>query len=379
MSLIVLVLAQLTACSLPARADDDANRPESIETRPGDEDFDDQPGQTVYQVLLAEIALQRGNPELAAQSYADLAMRTRDPKVLERTVEVAGYAHDFDLALKAVRTWLEVEPESIRAQQMLVSVMVLSNQLGDVAPSLVRLLQTDQAALPANLLGLNRMFARNPDRLAVFVLLEKVCRPFFDLPEAHYTVAMAASSAGITERALAEVRRALELRPDWEMAALLQAQILGQASPADAIAFLQDFVERHPQAREVKLHLARALIGEKRYAEAKAYFDQLLEDYPDRPEVVYPAAMLALQQNDKAYAETQLKHLLTLDLPDKDIAYYYLGQIAEEDQRGDEALDYYARVGGGEQYLMARMRSARVLANQGKLEEGRQLLTSTQT
>lgn len=354
-------------------------RSESIETRPGDLAYDDQPGQMVYQVLLAEIALQRGNPVLASKAYADLAMRSRDPKVLERSVEVAGFARQFDVALKAVRVWLEVEPTSIRAQQMMISLMVLSNNLDELAPSVIHLLQSDPGSLNENLLGLNRMFARHEDRLAVFILLEKVCRPFFDRAEAHYTVAMAASSAGVSERALAEVRRALEIRPDWEMAALLQAQLLSAQAPAEATQFLEDFLKRNPKSPDVQLSLARVLIGEKRYVEARAHFDRLLAEYPDRPEVVYPSAMLALQQNDKAYAETQLQHLLTLEIPDKSIAYYYLGQLAEEDKRNDEALRNYAMVGVGEQYLMARMRAARLLADQGQLEQGRLLLSSAAT
>ena len=379
---IVFGLPALAAELLPAdktAQPASVKRPESIETRPGDLEYDDAPGQMVYQVLLAEIALQRGDPVLASKAYADLAMRSRDPKVLERTVEVAGYARQYDIARRAVQAWLEVEPTSIRAQQMMISVMVLSNNLEDLAPSVIRLLQNDPGSLADNLLGLNRMFARQQDRLAVFVLLEKVCRPFFDKAEAHYTVAMAASSAGISERALAEARRALELRPDWEMAALLQAQLLAAKSPREATSFLEGFVKRNPQARDVQLHLARALIGEKRYVEAKAYFGQLLAEFPDRPEVVYPSAMLALQQNDKAYAETQLKHLLTLDIPDKSIAYYYLGQLAEEGKRSDEALRNYAMVGVGEQYLMARIRAARLLADQGQLEQGRHLLAAAET
>jgi hypothetical protein len=54
---------------------------------------------------LAEFALQRGDGELAAIAYADLARRTRDPKILERTVEVAGYVRRLDLALDAARLW----------------------------------------------------------------------------------------------------------------------------------------------------------------------------------------------------------------------------------------------------------------------------------
>ena len=171
----------------------------------------------------------------------------------------------------------------------------------------------------------------------------------FGLAEAHYAVAMAASSAGVYERALAEIRRALELRPAWEMAAFLEAQLLTRESPAEAIRFLTGFIERNPKAREAQLQLARALIAEKRYVEAKRHFDQLLKDYPDSPDVVYPVAVLALQQNDIALAEAQLKHFVTLDVTDKSFAYYYLGQMAEDGKRVDEApvsythLDVYKR------------------------------------
>jgi tetratricopeptide (TPR) repeat protein len=352
----------------------DAKRLATPELRPGDTQYANQPGQVIYQVLLAEIALQRGDANLASQAYADLALRTRDPQVLERTVEVAGYARRFDLALEAARLWIDVDPTSKRAQQMMVSVMILSNQLDDLAPGLIRMLEVDKESLADNLLGLNRMFARNPDRQAVFRLIDKVTRPFFGVAEAHYAVALAAASAGATERALAEVRRALELRADWEMAALLQAQLLSRESPAEALSFMQGFVERNPKALDIRLFLARALIGEKRYSEARSHFDHLLAAYPERAEVLYPAAILALQQDDRILAEARLKHLVTLDIPDKSLAYYYLGQIAEEDKRSAEALSHYALVGAGEHYLPAQLRSARLLADQGQLDAARKQL-----
>ncbi|MBS1229015.1 MAG: Tetratricopeptide 2 repeat protein [Proteobacteria bacterium] len=371
-SLSALAADGMTVARKPAARE--VKRPDAAAPRAGDANYADQPGQLVYQVLLAEIALQRGDVQLASSAYADLALRTRDPKVLERTVEVAGYARRFDLALEAARLWVDVEPESKRAQQLLVSVMILSNQLDELAPTLVRMLESDRNALAENLLGLNRMFARNPDRVAVFRLIDKVCQPFFGIAEAHYSVAMAASSAGLRERALTEIRRALELRPDWEMAALLEVQLLLRESPSEAISLMQGFLERNPKARDLELVLARVLIGERQYGEARRHFDQLLKDFPDSPEVVYPAAMLALQQNDRAFAEAQLKHLLTLNVPDKSLAYYYLGQLAEDAKRNDEALAYYANVGAGEQHLAAQIRRAHLFAAQGQLDAARSQL-----
>lgn len=345
------------------------------ELRPGGTQSTDSSAQVVYQVLLAEMALQSGDPEAASTVYSQLARRTRDPKIIQRAIEVAGFARRLDLALDVARLWVEVEPSSVKAQQMMASVLILSNRFDELAPTLVRMLETDKEALPENLIGLNRMLARIPDRQAVFRLIDKVCASFFGLAEAHYAVGVAAAAAGAGERALAEAQRALELRPDWEMAALLQAQVLALGSSDQAINFLEGFAASHPKALDVQLHLARALVAAKRYGEARRIFDQLLIALPDNADIVYPVAILALQENDKARAEAQFKHFLTLPVADKGLAYYYLGQIAEDSGRRAEALEYYAAVTGGEQYLPALVRRARVLADLGQLDAARKQLS----
>ncbi|HMV04960.1 MAG TPA: tetratricopeptide repeat protein [Accumulibacter sp.] len=330
--------------------------------------------QIVYQVLLAEVALQRGRGDFASQAYTDLALRTRDPALLERAIEVAGIARRLDLVLELARQWIQVEPDSKRAQQVLAGVMIMSNQFDGLAPQLISMLEADRPALPGNLLGLNRMLARSPDRQAVYQLISRVCAPFLDLPEAHYALAVAASSAGENERALAAARKANELRPDWEPAVLVEAELLARRSPAEAIARLQAFVDAYPMARDVRLFLARALVGEKRYADAKRQFERLLIAYPNNPDVVFPVAVLALQEDDRVLAEAQLKHLVTLDIPDKSTAYYYLGQLAQDGKRPDEALSHFRQVRTGEHVVPSVVRSAAILSSQGKIDEARRLL-----
>ena len=369
----------------PARQDNTASKPVTAEparsavSRPGDASYADQPGQLVFQVLLAEIALRRGDAALASTAYADLALRSRDPKVLERTVEIAGYARRWDLALEAARLWAEVDPESKRAQYVLASVMVMSNQTDDLVPVLIRMLEVDKEALADNLMGLNRLLARIPDRRAAFQVVEKVCRPFFGIAESHYAVSVAAAGAGQMERARAEARRALELRPDWETAALLQGQLLMRVSADEAVAFLQEFVDKNPKAREARMQMARMLVSAKRYDEARQQFEQLLKTSPDSPDVVFSVAILALQQHDLAIAEAQFKHFLTLPVADRNYANYFLGQIAEERKQAADAVAYYDKVMGGEHFIQAKLRSARLLVDLGKPDEARRMLSSAKT
>src|SRR5207302_845783 len=67
-------------------------------------------GPTLYEFLLGEIALQRGDVTLAAQTYLELAKRTRDPRVARRAVEVANLARLPDLAIAAARSAAAMRP-----------------------------------------------------------------------------------------------------------------------------------------------------------------------------------------------------------------------------------------------------------------------------
>ncbi|MEY2633794.1 MAG: hypothetical protein RIR00_2448, partial [Pseudomonadota bacterium] len=325
-------------------------------------------GQVVFQVLLGELALQRNEIDLATNAYADLSLRTRDPKVLARTVEVANYARRFDIALDAARMWTEIEPESATARQALSHVLIQSNRIDELAPQITQLLEKDKANLADNLTRLYRSFSRYPDKAAVLRLVQQVVQPYRALPEAHFAIATAAVAAGNMPLAGAEIRQSLELRPDWEQAALFEAQLLARQSEVDAISQLNHFLAANPKAKEARLALARLLIAGKRYEESRKQYDQLLNDSPDNPEVVYPVAMLALQQGDIATGEKLLLRLLTLDFPEKGTLHFFLGQIYEEQGKLAAAAEHYRQVSGGEQHFGAQTRMARIAARQGQLD-----------
>ena len=336
-------------------------------------------GRTVFQVLLGEIALQRGQTDLAVSSYADLARRTLDPRVVSRATEIALFARQFELALELARLWTQLEPANQRARQTLSTTLVLLNRLDELAPEISALLEQDKINLGDNLLRLNRMLGRHGDKQAVQRLVDRVAAPYAGIAEAHFAMATAAANAGDAMRALAETDKALELRPDWEMAALVKAQLIARQSIPNAIDFLDRFVGANPAAKDARLALARMLIAEKRYDESRKHFTQLLRDYPDNPEVIYPVAMLALQQGDTATGKVQLEKLLASDFPDKSTVHFFLGQIEEELKNRDAALAHYREVAPGEQYIPARARAAQLLVQLGRTDEARQLLQGTAT
>jgi len=332
---------------------------------------------TVFQSLIGEFALQRGDIKLGVDAWSDLAQRTRDPKVIARATEVAGLARQYDRALELTKLWLEVEPDSAKAKQTQSSLLIMANRIDDLAPQLAAVLEQDKPNLANNLLQLNRLLARHSDKKAVQELIDRFAPPCDWLPDANFAMAQAAANAGDNLRALSETEKALLLRPDWEAAALARAQLQAKQSSLTAIDSLNDFVTRNPNARDARLTLARLLISEKQYNESRKHFERLIKDNPDNPEVIYPVAMLALQQGDAVTGRTQLEKLLTTDYADKSTVHFFLGQLDQEQKKPDAALEHYRQVSTGDQYIAARSRAAQILLQQGKPEEARELLHST--
>jgi tetratricopeptide (TPR) repeat protein len=328
----------------------------------------------LYEFLLGEIALQRGDNGLAAQTFLDLARRTRDPRVARRAVEVANQGRLPELALDAARTWHELEPASTQSLQVLAALLVANKRAEEAVPYLEKLLVTEGVNVENGFMQLNRMLASNPDKASNLRVVRRLASKYPDLAQAHFAIAQAASAAGEEEAALASVRRASSLRPEWELAALLEAQILQKRSPGSAAKVLGDFVAKNPNSREARLNYARMLILDKRLPEARKQFEAVLAASPGNTEVIYAVGLLAFQLKDYEVAEQNMKRLLSLNYRDADGVRYVLGQIAEEQKQWSQAVQWYERIGDGEHQLAARMRTANAIAKQGKLEEARNFL-----
>jgi tetratricopeptide (TPR) repeat protein len=335
--------------------------------------------QLMYKLMLAEVALQRGQPQLAVPAYLELARETRDPRIAQRATEAAWNARYADAALEAAGIWLKGDPNSPRARQVLAALLVNQKQLDAARTHFEQWLASDRDNIGQSFLQLSTLLARNSDRKAVLELVRALAKPYRNVPEARLAVAQAALNAGDEALALEESTAALKSQPDLELAALFQAQVLQRRSNDEALAFLANYLRTHPQAKDARLNYARLLVAAKRYPEARKQFDTLIEQFPENGDVTMAVALLAVQANDFRSAETQLKRALDMGYGEPDVARLYLGQLTEEEKRYDEALKWYGSVEPGEQYVNAQARYAGVLAKQGRLAEARKHLQQVST
>ncbi|MDD5180206.1 MAG: tetratricopeptide repeat protein [Gallionellaceae bacterium] len=334
-------------------------------------------GPMLYKFLLGEVANQRGMPELAAQIYLDLASSTRDPRIAGRAAQLAYDAHEMDKAVAAFSLWLELDPASLPAKQMLSLMLVAGGKLDEARPHIEGLLAAYPDKVGYAFLQIYPLLAQHPDKDAVFKLLQELAQPYPKSAEAHWVLARAAQAAGKRELALDEARQARSLRPEWEVTTLLEAQLLQRESPQQALALLKKYLAAFPEANEARLLYARILLEQKQFAESRVEFQQLLKAHPENADLAFAVAMLSLEMGELERAESELQQALAKGKKDEDTVYYYLGQLLEAKKDNAGALQNYRKVQSGEHVYSARLRAAYLIHKEGKLEEAREYLHQT--
>ncbi len=312
----------------------------------------------VYQLLLAEIAIQRDHLDLALHTYTELVRSTQDPRLAQRATEVALYAHQPEAVMAALDQWLKLDPQSLEARQTLSAVLLAQPELPDVQALLSRLLAADAPQVAMDFRNLNLVFMQHPDHAGALKLARALAEPYPQVPEAHYMLGTAAILAEQPELALSEAQKALQLQPGWEPAALLQARVLQIQDPAQANEFYRSFLAQYPHSRDFRLAFARALVEQKDYAAAREQFKAVLSEAPDNADLTFAVALLTLQLKDYEQALPLLQQALDKHFHDPDLVRFYLGQAYEELKDWNQAAHWYEAVGPGDQEIQARIRDA---------------------
>ena len=351
-------------------------------------------GPLLFQLMSAEVAVQRGELGAAYATFLSLAKQTGDPRIAQRATEVAISGRAMQQALESATLWRELAPKSSEASQTLSALLIASNRFSDATPLLREQVTTDAQPVEA-LQRIQRTLARAPERAAAFALLEDLAKPYRDDPangaDVHLVIALGASAAGLGQRATDEALTALKKGPDNERAALIAAQFLARpdgkdsdSGRAQALTLLGKFVEHHPKAQDARLTYARLLVADTKYADARTQFERVLNADPANPDVLYALGVLALESPPpRAEARKYFERYLEVleDTPqsgrDPDAAYLNLARIAEDEKKYDEALAWLERVSAPENEIAARSRQAIVLGRMQRVDQARKLIAET--
>ncbi len=154
-------------------------------------------------------------------------------------------------------------------------------------------------------------------------------------PRSRYYLALALQSSGRMDDAVAELNRTLADNPS-DADALYQLARLHKNASVQAIERLRDL---DPDSFQLHLLMGESYAQEKRYLEAIEEYRSALKRHPGAEGVHFSigVAYWVLHERDKS--EPEFKQALR-ENPEDPMTNLYLGDIAVQNQRFDEALKY---------------------------------------
>ncbi|MGH8854390.1 MAG: tetratricopeptide repeat protein [Telluria sp.] len=336
------------------------------------------------QLLKAEFGFRNGDWQGPYLTMMSLAQQTRDPRLARRAAEMAVAARQGDDTLAAVRLWRGLDPESDEATQYFVGMVITSDNIAEAEPIFVERLRLAPADRRGMLLfQIQQLLGRAKDKDAAGAMLERVIAPYGGSFEAFIVQAQAALGRGDKDAAQRAAQAALAAKPDSEIAVLMMAQVL--EDDAKVAPMLEQFLDTHPEAREVRAAHARVLVNQKQYPQARAQFEALLKGRPDDAGNLYALGVLSTQMNDAKGAENYFTRFVEVvgrnpeDERDPTRALLILAQLAEERGEYPAALGWLEKVPAGTEpslLFSAQLRRAALLGKGGDLAGGRRLLAS---
>ncbi|NGZ82938.1 tetratricopeptide repeat protein [Duganella sp. SAP-35] len=338
-------------------------------------------GDLLYRITKAELEFKQGQWQGPYITMMALAQQTRDPRLARRATEMALAAKQGAEALAATRLWRGLAPESDEAVQYFLGFAVVMDDLGEAEAIFEQRLK---AAPPASrglaMFQMQQFLLRAKDKQAAYKLEQRVLMPYDGMLEAHLILAQGAFALNDVAGARAEAEKALAIKPDSELAILTTAQVAGDIDAAMKV--LTGFLEKYPNASEVRAAYARILVDAKQYEPARKEFLTLLKQQPDNVATLYALGVMAMQTNDLPGAEQYFTRFVTVlgdrpgDERDPSKVLMILGQIAEQRGDLDTAYNWLERIEGNDEklYLAARMKMATLTARKGNVDDARKQL-----
>lgn len=327
---------------------------------------------TLYSLLVAELAGQRNRFDIALGNYVDQAEKTQDPGVSERAYRIAEYLGADQPALDSALIWARNDAGNLDAQRAAAIQLARAGRYDDAMAYMEKVLQgqgdthfdflalsaaeTDQGTRDGLLQSFDRLLAKHPDNSQLV-----------------FGKALLLNEDGKAQEALdlleAQPAQEGEIAPLLLRARLLQTLERG----SEALPLLQKAIRENPDDKRLRLTYARTLVEQDRLLEAKAEFASLVQQYPDDDELRYSLVLISLETKDWDEAEGYLRELIERD-SNVDAAHLNLGRVREERDDPEGALREYAQVGPGAEYLPAMLRQADILIGNGRGKQASHLL-----
>ena len=337
--------------------------------RPSDYPVAPFPKDALYQLLVAEVAGYRGEYSTALEKYVDTPLKTRDAGVAQRAAMLAVYLKRYEEALTTSKIWVEQEPDSIEARRYLSEQLL---RIGDMEQAIVHMEAIKNLGGLANFESF-AYSAANMDDKGREVLLEAMSRMLAEYPgdeQLMFSKAVLLEQSGQLEEALQLANQLLVSKKDINVIVLKVNALKDLLRTDEALIFLESTLEELADKRRLRLIYARMLFEAERLVDAEKQYEQVHQQAPNDSDILFALALISMEQGKDESAKGYLNQMIRFNRRANE-AHYYLGSIADKNDKIPQAISEYKMVGPGREFLAAQVRIAALLADQDRLDDAR--------
>lgn len=331
--------------------------------------------EVLEQVILAEMAGQRGMNRYALDTYLAIARETGDLGIIMRTSRIASFLRDTEASMEMTRLWLEQEPDSAEAYQTLALQMLATGNYQEALSHLASLLEmgeeVDFRIIPART-------SIDPDADSFLPALISDFHALREEYPAHESLLLSLARLyeqdGELEAAYRLVRRLTEETGGNQEALIQEIGLLEQMGETEQmLERLRRGVELYPQSRQIRILLGRQMVNRQNFGAAREQFQAIVDQDPEDHDILYSLALINMEMGRLNDAARHFETLQRAAFRPNNV-HYYLGYIALQNGDREAAINHYQKVDAGSNFLQAQRDLTLLLIEEERYSEAQQRL-----
>ncbi|MEA1988945.1 MAG: tetratricopeptide repeat protein [Pseudomonadota bacterium] len=330
---------------------------------------------TMFEILAAEMMVQKGQVANAFNILYPLAEKTKDKGLAKRVFQVSMATYNVANIEKATVLWREVSPESSTAWRASFLLSLRQSQLELAIEQWQTYRQLSKDGLAADLISSAAKVAASVPKEPGLQFFTRLSQEYNQAWTAYYALGMVSTVYQDPSVGIPAIEKALLLLPKSERQAsspllynLLSKLYLMNGNPEKGIEVLASYVESHPNDLLLQERMARLEVQAKRYEAAERRYQTIINIEPEAYTSLLSLALIQLER--KAYDSAE-KNLLAVsqDKAYQSVGNYYLGILYQDSDRYELAISTFKKVKSASYYVDAQLHLAEIYFAQNKSDE----------
>ena len=326
----------------------------------------------MYYILTAEVAGQRGQMGVAVDLYAKAADMVDSTVLAGRSAQVATYTRDKNRIDRALKRWLEVEPDNADVYIMKAPIALLNKDADDALKSINEAIRLSPENAPEYLTTMADSLRELAAPKLGLTFMKSLDSYKQGDTEAYFATARLALLYQQYAEALTEVEKVLKVQPQRIKAIVIKAEALQRLGKGgESLALLKKAAASEDAGEDIKSTYAKTLGENGKTEQAKTLFEELHAAHPDNDDYIFALGLIALEKEQAQQAKSYFNLLIKKGDPGKQAAYF-MGLAEEMAGNTEEALIWYLSVPNNSgRFDSAQTNYITLLGEQGEFEKAR--------